>query len=1261
MTESRASGDRSVAVGRDAGIVITGNENTIRVDPQVPPAPAPPSPEEVDAAVAHYARRIARVHGHPDLELLTLLSEEHPSVDLRELFVAPTVRANPPAVELPRELLRKLEESGHLPDPDALLPGVDSSSLASRESYLRRPAQEVLGVLAAPANRLLVILGDPGAGKSTLIRYLSLTLALGRAEGSLAALSDRVPVVVELRQYAEERWRHSSFEDYLADQYQDFDRSVPGPVLEELLASGRALVVFDGLDELFDLKVRAETAERIAAFASRRPSARIVVTSRVIGYERLRAVLDREGFAHFMLQDLDEDRIREFIRGWYRVSCPDAPVRAAQLAGRLTSAVTGSRPLQEMAGNPLLLTVLATIGRHQTLPHSRRSVFEQAVTVLVSQWDQAAKRLMAPLTAPVAEALDVLGPDQRLELLRLLARTMQEGHSRIAGNHIHGSDLERVFRDYLRKYELSPVHATAAARDDRAAARAELHPVPLRRRGVRLRAPRVPGVPGGGRHRPAAQRPGVLADAGGPGRAGDRPARRRPRVARGAPPARRPARYGADRHGHRSVAGAELRNPCRRRRPCCARPADAGRVEQGARAVRELSARSTAVVDAATLALDVRGRKGPWLLDEALPALAAFSPHWTGKRRFLRWFRISGQFSPSEEPTLVACALRLGVEELAALARRSYYGIDRMFFLYTWAGQHPDDSTVGDLLRHIAVHDPDGDLRSSALEVMADVWPEPEDVRALVAARAHDDPEEGGRYAALRYRARVWPDEAGSLGEVERAAVEAPDVNYRIGLVRALGRAAAANEHIRRFLTGRGVEDPDRHVRRNALSTLGEYCSEHQDVLDLISRRMVEAVSAEERHAAMWILGEYWSADKRARTLLLQQAADTDRPHDRASALTVLGSWGPDDEDLSQAIVQAATDAEAAVRKASVEALRNRRIDREDLQELVLHLALADPDAGVRRAAIDLIDRDRFDHDAGREALAAAVGDADQIVRDSALFQLAQQWPDHPEARDVLIEAAAGDLPAHTRPSVLRGLMAHWSDRDDVHQQVLRALDLPDRIDHGLVLQLFEEDWPDWDDVRAAVIRLATRPADGYDTRRYALRTLAKRWFDREDAREVVRRAAMDSTAPASAIPVLRQHGARPDDVRTLFAHVAQHHDQEDARYDAVRALGLRWPDDPDIQALFLRLATDDPAAYVRFTALRRWALSAGDEEASAVAAARATADPDARVRGQILHMLAMAWPSSPETVAALRDCAEHDADEETRRRAADLLSQLTD
>lgn len=1249
----RASGDRSVAVGGNADAVVTGDGNTIHVV-QAPLAPEPPSPEEVDNALAQYAQRLVQVYGRLDLEVLTPLSEEHPTVELREVFVAPTVRADLPPVELPRELLKRLVESGELPDQDAVPPGVDSTSLASlRESYLRRPAQEVLDVLAAPANRLLVLLGDPGAGKSTLVRYVGLALALGQADAPLAALSERVPLVVELRQYAEEQWRHSGFEDFLDHLHEDFTLSVPRPVLAQLLANGRALVVFDGLDELFDPTVRTRAAQRIAAFAARYPSARIVVTSRVIGYRR--AVLEGAGFTHFMLQDLDEDRIRAFIRSWYDVACPNSPVQAGQLVERLTSAVMGSRPLQEMAGNPLLLTVLAIIGRRQTLPHNRRSVFEHAVTVLVSHWDQAAKLLKAPLAPPVAEALDVLGPDERLELLRLLARTMQEGHSGIAGNHIHASDLERVFRDYLQKYELPPVHATAAAR----AMVAQLH-----QRNFILS--RYGGEVYGFVHRAFLE---YLAAADIAQRYNDREWATPEElveevvVRRADDPAWHEVllllvgQLGTAATG--TVVDRLLELHAGTADDDASHVALALRMLAETNKLGELSARSTAVVDAATRALDMRGRKGPWLLEEAMPALATFSPHWAGQRRFLRWFRISGQFSLSEEPTLVVSALRLGADELARLARLSYYSVDRMRFLYFWAQEHPADTTVYDLLRHTAAHDAKEHHRSAALDVMARLWHEFEDVHDFVTTRAQQDPDSLGRAEALATLAQVWPHHAESRGLVERA-VKDLEVVPQADLARALGPAAAESDDFRRLLMELAVDAPDPHVRRRALWSLGKHCSQHQDVFDLVCRRVVDGADLEERQAATRVLGDNWSTDDRARRILLRQAADTGRPYDRIAALSVLGPWRPHDEEVTHAVLRAAADPDAPVRRASLDLLGNRRTDHYDLREVVLRLAATDPDAGVRNTAIGLIDRDRFDHGSGREVLAAAVDDTVQVVRDAALDQLARQWPNDPAVRDLLIRKATGDLSALTLSSVLEGLMAHWPDRDDVHQLVLRSIAGSTELDRGLLLYFLEDHWPDRDDVRAALIDLTRQPEESYDTYRYALHTLAKRWFDRDDVHEVVVHAVMDGIAPASSIDALREHWAQREDVRDLLVHVALHHTQDDARLDAVKTLGLHWPHHPDVQALFLRLSTDDTDADVRFTALRHRALTAHDDEALALAAARATADPNAEIRRQLLHLLALTWPTAPDTTTALRQCSQQDPDEETRTTADYLLGQLT-
>ncbi|MEU6917641.1 HEAT repeat domain-containing protein [Streptomyces olindensis] len=1257
-----ASAERAVAVGGNARTVVSGDGNTIvekqyvqQIQSSAPSAPSAPSEEEIAAAVDRYARRIAQVYGRLDLEVLTPLPEEHPAVELREVFVAPAVRADPPPVELPRELLRRLVESGELPDRDALPPGVDGASFAAlRESYLRRPAQDVLDVLAAPSNRLLVILGDPGAGKSTLVRYLALALAHATAQGPPAALAGRVPLVVELRHYADEQWRHSSFEDFLNHLYDDFAQSVPPPVLEELLAHGRALVVFDGLDELFDRKVRARTAQRIAAFAARRPSARIVVTSRAVGHQR--TVLDAAGFSHYMLQDLDEDRIGTFVRRWYRVSCPNDPVQAGRLVERLTTAVQDSRPLREMAGNPLLLTVLALIGRRQTLPHNRRSVYEHAVTVLVSHWDQAAKLLKAPLDPPVAEALDVLGPDERLELLRLLARAMQEGHSGIAGNHIHRPDLERVFRDYLQQYELPPVHAAAAAR----AMVEQLHErnFILSRYGSDVygfvhRAFLEYLAAADIAHRYKEDRewtPEELVEQVVARRAED-PAWHEVLLLLAGQVGTATVGAAVDRllDLHAAAAADDASHVALALRML----AETGKL-------RELSSRSAAVVDAATRALDVRGRKGPWLLEEAMPALASFSPHWTGHRRFLDWFRISGQFSPSEEPTLVLCSLRLGDDELAALARRSYYGIDRLRFLYTWAERSPDDTVMCDLLRHMAEHETEGHLRSTALEVLAETRPDSEEVRSFVAARAVEDPDDRTRVEALAVLMGLGPDDTGALAAAERAAAGHPDVSCRVRLLRVLGMWSDEHDDIRRFVMTRAVDDPDPHVRRMTLRVLGEYGSPHEDVLGLLRARAVDAPDGGERGTAMRLLGDHLSGDEHVRDLLLERFADIRRPGDRVDALRVLGDRWPGDEQVRRAVARASADPDADIRMAALDVFGGHLPWQEDVQEIVLRLAAEDPENRVRWAAIRLIGRDRFDHDGGREVLMTASRHPDRGVRDDAVFQLAQHWPDHPEVRDVLLDVA-DDVSALTLSMVLEGLIAHWSDRDDVHALLVRAPDIHEDAERGLLLSLLMDHWPDRSDIRATVVRHAARSEDRDGSRVYALRTLARRWFDRDDVHDVVVGAATDLSDPHASQAVLdelRRHWARREDVRELLVQAARHHGYADTRLDAVRTLGLRWAHHPDVRALFLRLAADDADADVRIHALRRWAPTAGDE-ACPVAAARAVADPDTVVRRKILHMLALAWPSRAETTAALEDRAERDGDEETRGAARELLRQL--
>src|SRR6185437_7374943 len=107
----------------------------------------------------------------------------------QSVFVPSSVRADPPPVELSKELWRRLFEVGEI-GKDDLPEGLDAEVVGhARAEYGTRPALSVLNVITTEGNRLLVILGDPGSGKSTLARYLTLSLASGHLLPELTSLA----------------------------------------------------------------------------------------------------------------------------------------------------------------------------------------------------------------------------------------------------------------------------------------------------------------------------------------------------------------------------------------------------------------------------------------------------------------------------------------------------------------------------------------------------------------------------------------------------------------------------------------------------------------------------------------------------------------------------------------------------------------------------------------------------------------------------------------------------------------------------------------------------------------------------------------------------------------------------------------------------------------------------------------------------------------------------------------------------------------
>jgi len=242
----------------------------------------------------------------------------------------------------------------------------------------RLPAEQLLG-----RGSKFLILGKPGAGKTTFLKHLAVREA---QRGKWGPCLGKIPIFVPLKQFAESG---KSLFDFIVDQFAVCHFPDAAPFVEPLLKAGKALLLFDGLDEVTKAAEarddrRGQVTELIEQFSRQYDGCHIVVTCRIAATE----YMFDPAFSYLELADFAPDQVDAFVRNWFWD--PANPDQSAGLAERMLAEY--DRPehvgIRDLSRNPLLLTLLClTYAETLSFPARRVEIYEEALDALLKKWD----------------------------------------------------------------------------------------------------------------------------------------------------------------------------------------------------------------------------------------------------------------------------------------------------------------------------------------------------------------------------------------------------------------------------------------------------------------------------------------------------------------------------------------------------------------------------------------------------------------------------------------------------------------------------------------------------------------------------------------------------------------------------------------------------------------------------------------------------------------------------------------------------------
>jgi hypothetical protein len=236
--------------------------------------------------------------------------------------------------------------------------------------------------------RRAFIRGEAGSGKTTLLQWLAVRAARNEFTSPMSEWNGCVPFLIRLRRYADDVL--PTPQQFLNEVGRSITHDMPMDWMRELLSSGRALLLVDGVDELPEQQ-RRSAREWLRELLEAYPRARYVVTSRPSAAAE--DWLSDDSFDALEIQPMTLSDIDAFVAHWHEALSTSAPEaeqdRITTSWSTLNRTIRDQRHLRMLAVNPLMTALICALhlDRRGQLPDDRMELYAIALEMLLERRD----------------------------------------------------------------------------------------------------------------------------------------------------------------------------------------------------------------------------------------------------------------------------------------------------------------------------------------------------------------------------------------------------------------------------------------------------------------------------------------------------------------------------------------------------------------------------------------------------------------------------------------------------------------------------------------------------------------------------------------------------------------------------------------------------------------------------------------------------------------------------------------------------------